>query len=136
MAVVTLLNLEETNATFDFEHAMAHRNYFGAMYPLPRFSVLPYLIDPTQNGELPASKWHLNHQQAHNDVLPVIPSRYNYFAPTDEVGLFIGSNLIDTDLADEGQRKWWTFANHMEHYIANNALLPFPAEFEVRFPFW
>jgi hypothetical protein len=128
MSIATLLDYTDA-ATFDFEHMMAHRNYFAVMAPLNRFSVLPYLLDPSYDTGIPASKWHLNHQQAHNDSLNVLPSLYG----STTIGLHIGGNLIDWDLSSPDQLQWWTFANHHEHYIANASTLPL---LESLFPFW
>lgn len=138
MSRANLLHMGDTpaqQAVFAFEHAMAHRNAFGVMSPLNRFSVLPYFIDPMRK-DAPAQKWNLNHQQAHNDALQHLPSEFG--SPT--VGLFIGQNLIDTDLNDPRQRQWWIFQNHQEHYIGGNTILPnvnFPPPApQWVFPFW
>jgi hypothetical protein len=135
VSVVTLLTKTD-NVTFAFEHMMAHRNYFIAMAPLSAFSVLPYMLDPEQNTDQSGTSWHLNHQQSHNDALPKMPGLYGRFGTHDPVGLFIGQNLRDTDLSDQDQLTWWTFANHMEHYIANDALLPTYENMPFQFPFW
>jgi hypothetical protein len=136
MSFVTLLNFTDT-PTFAFEHAMAHRYIMGAMAPLFGFSVLPYLIDPHQDINLTASKYFLNHQQAHDDFNRTLPTFYNWQTPNipqplpplppipipqKPFGLSIGQNLVDTNLTDEGKMKWWTFQNHHEHYIANGII--------------
>jgi hypothetical protein len=116
---------------------MSHRIALGVMSPLNRFSILPYLIDPMlENTAIPAGPWNLRHQQAHNDALQNLPTSFG--AAT--VGLFIGQNIRDTDLDDPRQRTWWTFQNHMEHYVGGNTLspteqLPPPAPQWV-YPFW
>jgi hypothetical protein len=49
------------------------------------------------------------------------------------MGLNIGTILSDSDLTQSGQLAWWTFQNHLEHYIANGVVLePTPTVF----PFW
>jgi hypothetical protein len=116
---------------------MAHRNALGVMSPLPRFSVVPYFIDPAQNIGTPGSKWHLNHQQAHNDALENLPS---YFGAST-VGLPSGGILRDYNLDDPRQRAWWTFQNWQEHYVGGDAILPNvqpqpPAIGRWTYPFW
>ena len=126
MAGASLLKMPDTKtgrAAFAFEHMMAHRLLFGGMAPLDRFSVLPYLLDPMTE----ASKWNLNHGQAHDDALLTLPS---YFGSPD-VGIPGTSLMVDANLSDEGKRTWWTFTNHHEHYLASGAL-----ELELVFPFW
>lgn len=124
--------------TFAFEHAMSHRNALGVIWPLPRFSVIPYFIEPEvkERGKKPSSSWHLDHQQAHNDALANFPSQYG----STQVGLHIGVDLRDYDLDRERTRKWWEFQNHMEHYVASNSILPTtPAPYPTRqwrYPFW
>ena len=133
MSRVVLLN--SNDPTFGFEHAMAHRNGLGAMAPLSRFSVLPYMLDPMQHQEIPGSMWHLDHQQAHNDALDSLPS---YFG-SDTAGLAIGGILRDYNLDDASQRTWWTFQNHMEHYVGGDTITPnveLTLPFQWTYPFW
>ena len=121
--------------TFVFEHMMAHRNYFAVMSPLTRFSVLPYLLDPMPVSVPIAGDWMLDHQQAHNDALNHVPVHFGVAT----VGLAVGQILMDTDLNNASQRAWWTFQNHMEHYIANSTVLPHafvPTGVEWVYPFW
>jgi hypothetical protein len=129
MAGVTLLVKTDTT-TFDFEHMMAHRLYFGAMSPLAHFSVLPYLLDPSFDTDHPASKWHLNHQQAHDDALVTLPAR---FGTTEDIGIFVGQIVREDDLSNQDQLTWWTFQNHQEHFVANDTLLPTT---QLEYPFW
>jgi hypothetical protein len=138
MARVSLLHMGDglgQRAAFELEHAMAHRNALGIINPLTRFSVIPYFIDPMQL-QRPAQKWNLNHQQAHNDALTHLPAEFG----ASTVGLFVGQNLVDTDMTNERQRKWWIFQNHMEHYVGGNTILPnviFPPPApQWIFPFW
>jgi hypothetical protein len=106
------------------------------MAPLDRFSVIPYFIDPEQNVGTPGSMWHLDHQTSHNDALQHLPTEFG--AAT--VGLFIGQNLRDTNLDDARQRTWWTFQNHMEHYVGGDTILPNvylpPPAIQWQYPFW
>jgi hypothetical protein len=142
MSFVTLLVQNPGfEPAFTFDHAMNHRAYLGQMSPLDQYTVVPYFIDPPQDQGISASQWHLNHQQSHNDALHAIPNNWNFYAtlplPDPDIGLFIGQNLRDTSFDNQGQKLWWTFANHMEHYIANAATLPASTEppFQT-FPFW
>lgn len=93
-------------ATYFFEEAMAHRTLLGAMSPLDRFSVLPYLLDPFLDNGM----WFLNHQQAQNDALTTL------------VPLFGATNLVDTDMDNPEQRTWFEFVNHQELYVATGLL--------------
>jgi hypothetical protein len=143
VSIVTITYLSEAptpveGAVFAFEHMFAHRNYFVAMAPLDRFSILPYLLDPFAPplpGVIEAQDWNLDHQQAHNDAWNVLPSFYG--ATQQEAGLAIGQNLRDTNFTNPDQVRWWTFANHREHYIANNATFPPPTPPPYwMWPFW
>jgi hypothetical protein len=119
--------------TFAFEHMMATRNYFVAMAPLDRFSVLPYLLDPFQPMPpdiVAAQNWNLNHQQSHNDALLNLPTYYG--APV-EIGLSVGQILLETNFDIPDQVSWWTFQNWMEHYIADNVMYP---DNSWMWPFW
>lgn len=148
MSAATLLHLgpsEDEQTMFAFDHAMSHRNYFGAMFPLTRFSVIPYLLDPLEEISRPTSPWHLNHQQAHFDATSSLPQQYGFlpprFAGAPEnalpVGVFTGQFLSDYDIDDEDQRLWWTFANNQEHRILDSSVLPGPTgDFTWTFPFW
>lgn len=131
MSIATLL-IKTDEATFAFEHAMATRNYLGVMWPLTQFSVLPYLIDPEYDTQEPATKWHLNHQQAHNDVLATLPA---YREAEVHIGAYNGQILSESDLSNQDELTWWTFANEREHYVLNDTLLPIEVT-EWRFPFW
>jgi hypothetical protein len=134
MSSLDLLNFNDP--TFAFQHAMSHRNAMGVMSPLDRFSIIPYFIDPEQNVGTPGSMWHLDHQQAHNDALQHLPTEFG--AAT--VGLFIGQNLRDYDLDNEGQLKWWLFQNWAEHYVGGNTISPNvplpPPALQWTWPFW
>ena len=135
MSLASLMTMTTADdQVFAFEHAMNHRTWFGAMAPLTRFSVLPYLLDPMQNTNIPAGQWNLNHQQAHNDALTTLPSYYN--AAT--YGLPIGHILVDTDLQNQDQLKWWEFQNLVEHQVATATVLPQFAAQNTRwvYPFW
>jgi hypothetical protein len=92
MALVTLLHLpdeERARTAFSWEHDILHR------HKTPTF-----LLDPLQNTNEPGSKWHFDHQIAQNRL---------------KTGSFI---LRDSDLSNSGQKAWWEFANHWEHYLS------------------
>jgi hypothetical protein len=152
MALPSLLRLGSTTeerSAFTFEHANAHRNLLGAMSPLTRFSVLPYLLEPMTGS----SAWRLNHQTAHNDALTTLPTfpwsfwiEASYTPPPGEevpapgyapdvlpLGVGFNQNLIDIDMQNPNveNMQWWLFANHNEHLLAQ-AVLP---EYLI-FPFW
>jgi hypothetical protein len=118
MAHVSLLNTQDPN--FAFEHWNVHRQALGVMSPLTRFSLVPYFLDPIQDPNQPAGPWHLNHQQAHNDAENQLPTTYT----SRDSGVNFGSNLVDTNLSHAWNRSWWTFQNHLEHYVGNNTILP------------
>ena len=137
---------------FDFEHMMETRQYFALLRPLAGFSVVPYLLDPAFDPAEPAWVWNLRHQQSHNDFNHDLPSNYNdgYYAntvtpvppPTPPPPPYVqayplegGSFGIPQDQIllegvgdNPGSRAWWTFANHLEHFIANDAILPLPTD--------
>ena len=132
MALCSLLRMGQSDIerkTFGFEHAMAHRAVLGSMSPLPRFSVLPYFIDPQQSQP----RYLLNHQQAHWDMYSALPSFWpgTILPPNVPVpspwpigGLGITNNpiLMDTPLDNAEKLGWWTFANHTDHLVAMNSL--------------
>lgn len=144
MPLATLINPDDP--IFDFEHMMAHRNYFAIMAPLNRFSILPYLLDPSRGTDIRAGPWHLNHQQSHNDFNGSLPPYWT----AQSIGFGIPANqiLVDSSLAEAESRTWWTFNNHQQHLIANNAIFPLPTTeipaspsapgwwTGVTFPFW
>lgn len=127
MALPDLMRLGDSQVDrdlFAFEHAMAHRTLLISMSPLTRFGQIPYMrmLDPMLDIQQPAVDWHLNHQQAHNDFMRVLPQSYG----AKPVGLFIGGNVIDYNLDDEEQRQWWIHRNHTEHYVATGTISPPP----------
>lgn len=136
MSRASLLNSYE--AAFAFEHMMAHRNAIGVMSPLPRFSVLPYWLDPLSGTNQPASPWHLNHQQAHNDAANQLPTEFG----SAKRGIGIWAPLLDYDFDDPDSREWWTFVNHLEHFVGGNTILPQsapqppPPAPQWTYPFW
>lgn len=148
MPLVTLLNIDDP--LFDFEHAMAHREVLAVMAPLSRYSAIPYFIEPWPQPfppfPAPGTDWRQDHQQAHNDLTVALPG----FWGADNIGFGIpqSQNLIDNDLNNPGSRPWWTFTNHMEHYVANTSIYPLPgtlptavapgwwSEVTVNYPFW
>lgn len=212
MPLATLLNPDDP--IYDFEHMMAHRQYFAVLSRLSNFSILPYLLDPAFETDMPAGAWNLNHQQAHNDFNRDLPSNWSDGFTTQTItpaaahgtgtstgttslsmtavtgtimvgatitgtgvpagttivsqasgttggaGTYITSAattlagvaltithppftqanpleggtfgipqaqiLIEGDGGSSENRSWWTFANHQEHFIANEAILPLP----------
>lgn len=111
--------------TFAFEHSMSHRRLLGSMAPLPRFSTIPYVLNPGTN----LGDWHQDHQQAHNDFTVTLPGWFGFPVTT-----FIhpGYDLQDTDLRNRNVRTWWTFQNEYTHRIAENIQ---NSELWI-FPFW
>jgi hypothetical protein len=99
------LPIEEGPArhAFVWDHLQAHRDLLAQR---KTSGPLTLLLDPMQNEDLPASKWHVDHQEAHNNVRAGINS--------DQI-------LRDSNLSDEEQRLWWTFINHQEHMLLTAA---------------
>lgn len=97
-------------AYYWWEEANAHRTILGAMSPLYRFSVLPYMLDPFRENAL----WKMNHQQAQSDFVFALDL---WTIPAAEP-------LMDTNFVDPEQRKWFTFTNHLEMYDATRELTP------------
>ena len=211
MSGAVLLNPDDP--FFNFEHMMQHRQYFPVLPDLSAFSILPYLLDPAVNQDMPAWWWNKTHQQAHDDFNHNLPSNYSNgynlhtVTPLDATGsgTLTGTSLVVTGVTNtillgstvagvgvpagttvvsqqsgspggpgtytvsqsatlpatpmtfshpayhqaialtpgtfgipQGQiliegtgqtaenRAWWTFANHQEHFIANDAILPLP----------
>ena len=135
MSRASLLNSYEPG--FVFEHAMAHRNALGVMSPLPRFSVIPYFLDPMMLTE-PGGVWQQNHMQAHADAAKQLPSQFG----SGTLGLAINANMLDYAFDDPDSREWWTFVNHIEHYVGGNTILPQsapqppPPAPQWTYPFW
>ena len=142
MPLAVLLNADDP--LYEFEHMMQHREYFAIMSPLDRFSVLPYLLDPAFGTEIRAGPWNLHHQQAHNDFSETVPAYWN--AQTVGFGISANNIMVDSNQDDPESRTWFTFLNHQEHYITNEAILPLPAselsppgwwnEVTLVYPFW
>ena len=109
---------------------MAHRRYFANMAPLDRFSALPYVLEPPYNTDIPASDWHLIHQTAHVNFAALVPATYN--GDPREVAV-LTQPLMDSDLSNTEELTWWSFAQHLQHYIADQALLPLSGG---AWPFW
>lgn len=136
MSRASLLNSEEP--AFAFEHAMAHRNALGVMSPLPRFSIIPYWLDPMLQTDEPGGFWHHNHQQAHSDAALHLPPEFG----SGQRGIELHANLLDYDLSNPDSRTWWTFVNHLEHYVGGNTILPQsapqppPPAPQWTYPFW
>lgn len=132
MSRVSLLNWRDP--TFAFEHMMSHRNAFGVISPLTRFSILPYWLDPLTGVSVRGGDWHQRHQQAHNDAALSLPSHPGSHTP----GVAIWSNLKEWNLSDPIQAEAWAFDNHMEHMVAATTVLPpgTPSAPVTTFPFW
>jgi hypothetical protein len=133
VSTANLLNLD--GPAWEFWEAMEHRRFLGAMAPLTRFTVLPYNLDPIPQKPGPASRfWMHNHQRAQSDAIETIPTwgfpgpGFPPYPGTFTVAVPENQNLQDTHMTVPGQRTWFQFANHMEHYIASanlpSALLP------------
>jgi hypothetical protein len=118
MPAAVLLN--KSDPLFAFEHMMQHREMMAVMAPLDRFSRLPYLLDPAYQIDVRAGPWNLDHQQAHNDFLSVVPQGAQSRTVAD-------ANLKNTESAI-----WWTFENHQQHLIANEAI----SQLSRTFPAW
>lgn len=137
--MATLLNIDDP--LYHFEHLMQHRQYFAVMPQLYNYGALPYLIDPLFMTDVVAGPWHLVHQQMHDDFNGVLPSYYQYNPATD---INIQFDILQSGILGEENRTWWAFTNHLEHTIANDAILPLPsspplpawtAEHPVLYPF-
>lgn len=95
MSIVSLLRLPTTpreRLAFVFEHDQAHR----------RQNKRTYLLYPMQNENRPGSKWHFDHQQAHNAMRRGPPPKTNFI-------------LMDSNLFRRRQKLWWEFTNYQEH---------------------
>lgn len=136
MSLASLLVVPNSDAgrnAFGFDHAMSHRNLMVAMGPLNQWSVAPYFVDPWIFAARPATSWPLSHQQAHNDFTTFLPA--NPAVAPGTVGFPIVQNLLEQDLTREDGLPWWTFANHQEHFIASNAILPLDLTV-AQLPWW
>jgi len=116
---MSIVSLQTTaDPAFSWENAMSHKVIaydlaLEGLSPIPPFS-----FDPMQGTDEPASPWHLQHQQAHNDFLAALPTS----AGASSTGIPIGWILVDTTFSDPGQLQWWTFANQNEHLAAMAAI--------------
>jgi hypothetical protein len=137
MSQATLLN--SADPMFTFEHMMQHRQYFPFLPDLSHFSALPYLLDPAQQQDIPAGPWHQKHQQAHDDFNASLPPFYNYNpadAPSLPFRIMQTNILVEGDKSSRESWTWWTFTNHQEHFIANDAVLPLPLDGPGAPPWW
>lgn len=134
MSRASLLN--SNDPTFWFEHAMSHRNALGVISPLTRFSVVPYFLDPPRDLDRPASPWHQNHAQSHADAALNLPEVLG----SRTLGVAAWANLLEYRLDDPVGRSWWTFVNHLEHYVAGDTIAvgttPPPPAPQWVYPFW
>lgn len=145
MSLATLMAppTAENLPSWQFDHAMAHRQLFGAMSEalavfdiggepvllptggaLSGFSALPYVLDPQVN----LGSWHQNHGQAHADAQVALPGWFGHLVTTT-----IGPtpDLTDMDFEDQALLSWWTFSNEQQHIAAQNVLPE-----TLTFPFW
>jgi hypothetical protein len=107
-ATATLLNPDDP--IYDFQHMMAHREYFAIMGNhqdvgnLNQFTVLPYVLDPAYRQGQPATAWFMDHQQAHRDFNTALPSNYEngyytaYVTPPPTTGSGTGHSTGTTSL--------------------------------------
>ena len=128
MSTAILLNPDDP--LFSFEHMQSHRRYFAVMAPLDRFSALPYLLDPPFNTTIRASDWHLNHAKAHVDFAKTLPSEYADTTPAPNAAI---APMMDFDLGNLEDVTWWSFQQHREHFLADQAVLPL---LTGTYPFW
>jgi hypothetical protein len=127
MSIATLLyfNPEDPlqQRTFAFENLMAHR-YIFEVYPnsplIPFFSADPYMLDPMQNLDRRAGKWHQYHQSAHDDALRNLPSHLG----STKVGIPLNQNIMDYNLKVPQENRWWTFSHNQQHQLAIGVLPP------------
>jgi hypothetical protein len=121
MSTANLLNINDP--AYEFWEAMEHRQLLGAMAPL------------TQAGTWAARFWAMNHQQAQSDAITTSPTWTEPPPPAYpgflSVSVPANENLQDTHMLNAGQRTWFQFANHQEHYVATAALPQL-----LTFPFW
>jgi hypothetical protein len=120
MTVATLMEGAFYDPAFAFEHFQSHIIYFSHMLPIPRFSVMPYLLDPMLEVNWPAVSWHLNHQQAHDDFLATLPTARG----SSRIGIPGSQLLVDVNLAIPEDEQWWLFSNLIEHQLADSVLPP------------
>jgi hypothetical protein len=115
--LATLSNLDLADPAFSsgfsWDHDQLHKQNLGAMTPLNRFN-LPYFIDPFVDQ----SSYHMRHAFAHGDMLTVLPS---YFG-AEIFGLPSHQYFFDANMVTPETRSWNVFANHQEHFIANQSL--------------
>lgn len=96
MAIVSLMRLPTTPRegwAFVFEHDQVHRKQ--SPKHIGQF-------DPMRNVSRPGSKWHLDHQQAHNEMATGQLSVQSWI-------------LADSNLFNLKQKTWWEFVNHQDH---------------------
>lgn len=107
--MVTLMN--SNDPMYAWNHAMDHRTLLGAMpaydrIPTNVFSAVPYWIHPQRNDGM----WHLNHNQAHLDAITTPPPTFGQPYP----GLYLDP------IQNDGQQRWFTWANEREHLTAHS----------------
>lgn len=116
MALCSLLNLPTDDREahgFVFDHDQEHRREMLVGSGRSSLAALqPNIIDPApiDNTSRRAGNWHQDHQRAHDDF---------YLA---QAKVPSNQNMIDSNLAEPASLAWWTFVNHMQHYIAQQTI--------------
>ena len=136
MSTANLLNINDP--AFEFWEAMELRQFLGAMSPLTRFSVLPYLLDPMPEYPGPAIRfWMLNHQRAQTDAIGTIPTwgwpgpGFPPYPGALDVAVPENQNLQDIHFTNPAEQIWFGFVNHQELYVASTYLPEI-----LTYPFW
>jgi len=116
---------------FSHDHTMEHRYLLNGVpdHAIPPLPIQPLDPMPSDPLPVPADKWNMTHQAAHNDAFAGLPAFYG----ATIMGIRPGQILIESDIADEDQLKWWTFVNHIEHMVAMASI---QAPFPLYFPRW
>lgn len=141
MSIATLMAppTPENLPSWQFDHAMAHREMTGGMSAtidlignirlgaLSHFSALPYFLDPQVNTGV----WHLDHGQAHQDAVVTLPPFFGHHrTPETLTTIAPTQDFVDMDFDDQALLTWWTHANQQEHMAAQNVLT------QLVYPFW
>lgn len=117
MSLASLLTMKDR--AFAWEHEMSHRTLLSTMPPVDRFSVPPYFVEPQMN----TGGWLMDHAQAHDDFRVSLPVLWGWwYLGNQEFGIASGNNLMDANLNSSDQVPFWTFVNHMDHYVATSLL--------------
>ncbi|HEX3524234.1 MAG TPA: hypothetical protein VHT52_19360 [Stellaceae bacterium] len=109
MSVASLL--DPSGPSFAFDHMQIHQNMYQGTPASSGFSVLPYLLDPIGDVQVPAGWWNSDHAQAHSDFASAFPA----IAWSSTV------NINDINLS-QGPDAWWALSNKIAHDLANTQL--------------